>query len=129
MPSIEQTLGNQSWTTAHRQQLRDLFPIEPVKVSMELFLSVGFKLKLMGVDWRDQNDLPKMFSFLQRIELVDIKTFQGETYVLQHLSAEERAAYVRTQSLQKSAERINRTEPTNSVKDLVSSYLNKFKKS
>lgn len=89
MPSIQETLGNKAWVQAHLTELGELFPIIPVKVDMQLFLSVGFNIKIMGVDWRSNDDLPKILSFLQKLKLVDIKVVNGEAYVARRTSPSE----------------------------------------
>lgn len=128
MPTIQQTLGNESWVQANLPALRNMFPATPTKIDLGVFLSVGFKIKVLGVEWRDENDLPKIMSFLQKLKIIDIKTFEGETYVAPHISAANKAAYLSHITAQDSARQINRTEPPPAVKALAASYLDKIKK-
>lgn len=128
MPTIQQTLGNESWVRANANALRNVFPINPVQVDLTLLTSVGYKLKLMGVEWREESDLPNMFSFLQRLNIIEVKALEGKIYVLQYMSPSDRAHHLRTQAMQKGADKINRTEPPADVKALADEFLKKLMK-
>lgn len=128
MPTIQQTLGNQSWVEAHLPQLRNMFPVIPTKLELSMFLSVGFKIKVLGVEWYDQKDLPKIFSFLQQIKIIDIKLVAGEAYVARCLSPAEADQMAKAQAAQKAAAHVNRTEPPKDIKAIAAGVLNRLMK-
>ncbi len=63
---LMQTLGNEAWLTEHEDALKAVLPETFTHVANVNLLAIGFKLKLLGVDWRSQNELAGCMSFMER---------------------------------------------------------------
>ena len=55
--SLATTVGNKQWRDENRKALRELFPETLTHIANINFLSIGYRLKLLGVDWRSQDEL------------------------------------------------------------------------
>jgi len=67
---LEPTLGNPAWMAEHRDDLRQLFP-ETWTLGANLnLMAIGFKLKLLGVEWRSMDELSRILAFLTKYGVV-----------------------------------------------------------
>lgn len=64
--TLASTLGSREWIEANQEKLRDLFSRDGEAVTQRYLLMIGFKLKLMGVDWRTYDELVKTLIFLRK---------------------------------------------------------------
>lgn len=65
--SLMDTLGNESWLKANEQAVKDLLPDTWTHVGNLNGLQIGFRLKLLGIDWRTQDEFGKCMVYLERI--------------------------------------------------------------
>lgn len=68
--TIESTLGSQDWVKQHETELKNLLPDTWTHMQNLNALQIGFKLKLLGVDWRSENDFGKIMVFLEKIGIM-----------------------------------------------------------
>ena len=67
---LRPTLGDPKWLADNRDALRELFP-ETWTLGANLNLvAIGFKLKLLGVEWRSYDELSRILAFLTKIGVV-----------------------------------------------------------
>lgn len=66
------TLGSADWLQQNEREIRSLFPPEGVMIDQTFFMRLGFKLKLLGADWRSNDELIKSLLFLRKAGIVDI---------------------------------------------------------
>lgn len=55
--SVANTVANKQWRDKNRKALRELFPETLTHHANLNFLGIGFQLKLLGADWRSQDEL------------------------------------------------------------------------
>ncbi len=71
---LKDTLGEISWLAEHENGIKNLFPAEWTHV-LEFgqvgAMRVGFHLKLVGVDWRDQEEFGRIMVYLERVKLIE----------------------------------------------------------
>lgn len=60
------TLGNPRWLRDNETKIKDMFPKTWTHMDNLNIVSMGFKLKLLGVDWRSKDQLLKSILFLER---------------------------------------------------------------
>lgn len=70
---LEQTLGNETWLRENEAALRRLFPDTWTHVHNLNILRIGFKLKLLGVDWRSVEEMKTILKYLQKIGAVQVQ--------------------------------------------------------
>jgi hypothetical protein len=61
-----ETLGNDDWLKANEQKLKALLPETWTHMGNLNGIQIGFNLKLLGVDWRSQEEFGKVMVFLER---------------------------------------------------------------
>lgn len=64
MRFFDDTFDNVEWLQANEDKLRALIPEVPTEVDMGFFTRLGFQLKLMGVDWREIDEIPYVLARL-----------------------------------------------------------------
>jgi len=64
--SLENTLGNTKWLKENEAKIKELLPETWTHVSNLNGLSLGFKLKLLGIDWRSQDEFGRVMVFLEK---------------------------------------------------------------
>lgn len=71
---LRQTLGDIEWMTEHRNELRALFPETWTLAANLNMLQLGFGLKVVGVDWRNDDELAKVLTFLTKFGIVQFQS-------------------------------------------------------
>ena len=68
--SLKDTLGNEKWLRENEAKIRDLLP--PTWTHMENLngLKLGFGLKVIGVDWRSEDEFGRVMLFLEKIGML-----------------------------------------------------------
>lgn len=61
---MKDNLGNEEWLRANEPRLKALFPETWTHMSNLSVLQIGYGLKLLGVDWRSQDELANVMTFL-----------------------------------------------------------------
>ena len=68
--TLKDTLGNEVWIKANEQAIRDMLPKTWTHVNNLNGLQLGFKLKLLGVDWRSEQEFGKVMVFLEKVGMM-----------------------------------------------------------
>lgn len=68
--SLKNTLGNEDWLRKNEQAIREMLPTTWTHINNLNGLQLGFKLKLMGVDWRSQDEFGKVMVYLEKIGMM-----------------------------------------------------------
>ena len=64
------TLGNKAWMSANRDALRALFPATWTLNTNVNWLAFRFNLKLLGVDYRTEEEVGQIVVFLTKVGIV-----------------------------------------------------------
>jgi hypothetical protein len=68
--SIPNTLGDNDWLARNEQDIKQLLPQDWQQITPELGARIGFKLKILGIDWRSQDEFKKCLLFLEKIGFI-----------------------------------------------------------
>lgn len=68
--AIKGTLGSSEWLRSNEAGLKALLPPTWTHVENIDALKIGFGLKVLGVDWRSQDEFAKVMVFLERIGIL-----------------------------------------------------------
>jgi len=63
--SFEQTLGSKDWLNQNETALREMFPETWTHVENMKLLPIMYRLKTLGVDWREENEIPEILTFFR----------------------------------------------------------------
>ena len=74
--SLQDTLGNAEWLRANEQKVKDMLPETWTHIGNINGLHLGFQLKLLGIDWRSEEQFAKVMVFLTRAGFL---LMQGQT--------------------------------------------------
>ena len=66
MHSLTNTLGNSDWIAKHANELRGIFPLTWTHILNLNLLGIGFKFKVIGIDWRSEEEFAKTMVFLEK---------------------------------------------------------------
>jgi len=66
------TVGNSEWLSENQNTLRLLISPDGEVMTWKLILQIGFKLKLLGANWRTEEELVKAVTFLCKIGIYQI---------------------------------------------------------
>ena len=69
--SLNNTVRNPDWIAANREKLRELFPetfTHPTNIN---FLPIRFNLKLLGVDWRTDEQFAQCLAALETANIIN----------------------------------------------------------
>ena len=67
---IQDTLGNQKWMEGNAAKVKALLPETWTHVANLNGLQIGFGLKLIGIDWRSENEFGRCMVFFERCGLM-----------------------------------------------------------
>ncbi len=67
---ILDTLGSDDWLRANEDKVKALLPETWTHVANLNGLQIGFGMKLLGIDWRSQNEFGRVMVFLERAGFV-----------------------------------------------------------
>lgn len=67
---LQNTIGNEEWIRNNEQKLKDLLPKTWTHMSNLNGLKIGFGLKLIGVDWRSQDEFGKVMVWLEKVGIM-----------------------------------------------------------
>ena len=70
MISLMETLGNEQWLRDNEGEIRALLPETWTHVANLNGLQLRFKLKLLGVDWRSEDEFGRVMVYLERIGIM-----------------------------------------------------------
>lgn len=75
MHPLKDTLGNEKWLRENEAKLRALLPETWTLATNLNGLQLGFRLKLLGVDWRSEDEFGRVMLFLEKIGIMLRKDF------------------------------------------------------
>ena len=68
--SLVDTIGNQAWLEKNETAIKKLLPPTWTHVENINMLQVGYGLKLLGVDWRSDEELARCMAFFVSARLM-----------------------------------------------------------
>ena len=68
--SLQDTLGNENWLRKNEDAIKKLLPETWTHMHNLNGLQIGFGLKLLGVDWRSEDEFGRVMLFLERVRLM-----------------------------------------------------------
>lgn len=67
---FQETLGNVEWLKENESKLKEMLPETWTHIQNLNGLSLGFQLKLLGIDWRSEEEFGKVMVYLTKIGLL-----------------------------------------------------------
>lgn len=67
---LQDTLGNQQWMEANADKVKKILPETWTHIANLNGLQIGFNLKLLGIDWRSEDEFGKCMVFFERAGLM-----------------------------------------------------------
>jgi len=77
LQSLASTIGNEQWMRANRANLQSIFNEDWTKMDQQALLQLMFQLKLKGVQWTHESQIPKIMTFFQRVGICEHKSMPG----------------------------------------------------
>ncbi len=74
--TLDQTLGNPAWMAANANRIKHALPETWTHVSNLNALQLGFQLKVLGIDWRSQDEFGKVMVYLERVGIMKRQGYQ-----------------------------------------------------
>lgn len=68
--SVEETLGNTEWIRQHTVQLKSMLPQLWTHMRNLNGLQLGYQMKLLGIDWRTNEEFGRVMVFFEKIGLL-----------------------------------------------------------
>lgn len=70
MHKFQPTLGNADWLRKNEEGLRKLLPDTWTHMENLNALKIGFGLKVLGVDWRSEQEFGQIMVFLEKVGIL-----------------------------------------------------------
>lgn len=67
MSLLLKTLGDAQWVLDHEKAIKELLPQTWTHMENIDMMKLGFRLKLLGIDWRSELELAKCLVFFEKI--------------------------------------------------------------
>jgi hypothetical protein len=67
---LTETLGNTEWLKKNEQAIKEMFPKTWTHMNNLNGLQLGFKFKLIGIDWRSEEQFSKVMVYLEKIKII-----------------------------------------------------------
>ncbi len=67
---VQDTLGNETWMKANEDAIKDFLPETWTHMNNLQGLRIGFRLKLLGIDWRSEDDFGKIMIYLEKTKIM-----------------------------------------------------------
>lgn len=64
--SLIDTLGNEDWLKDNEEGIKEMLPETWTHIHNINGLQLGFRMKLLGIDWRSEDEFAKVMVFLQK---------------------------------------------------------------
>lgn len=68
--SLPDTLGSEEWLRANEEKVKALLPETWTHFANLNGLQIGYGLKLLGIDWRSQDEFGRVMLFLEKSRLM-----------------------------------------------------------
>lgn len=75
--SLEETIGNREWVKENEDKIKNILPETWTHIQNLNGLQLGFQLKLIGIDWRSEEEFGKVFVFLEKMGIL---LREGQTF-------------------------------------------------
>ena len=69
------TLGNEKWLRENEPKLREMLPETWTLMTNLNGLQLGFKLKLIGVEWRSEDEFGRVMLFLEKVGIMQRRDY------------------------------------------------------
>lgn len=73
--SLVSTLGNSAWLRDNETNLREMLPDTWTLMTNLNGVQIGFRLKLIGVDWRNEDEFSRVMIFLEKVGIMQRKDY------------------------------------------------------
>lgn len=70
MSSLADTLGNPQWMAENAEAIKKILPEAWTEILKLNGLQLGYQMKLIGIDWRSQDEFGKVMVYLERVGLM-----------------------------------------------------------
>lgn len=67
---LMQTLGNDEWMKANAPKIKNILPDTWTHIANLNGLQLGYQLKLLGIDWRSEDEFGKCMIYLESIGIL-----------------------------------------------------------
>lgn len=125
MSSVQETIGNPQWVVQHYVQVRDIFPAERQLMTQSDMIRVGFKMKLLGIDWRSENELAQVMVLCYHLGMYHQQVGDSNcVYVTRSQALIPPADFFKMSPAQLQANRILRSTPPPEIQDLAMQLIN-----
>jgi hypothetical protein len=64
--SLQDTLGNDAWLRENEDKVKALLPETWTHIGNLNGPQLGYRLKLLGIDWRSENEFSRVMLFLEK---------------------------------------------------------------
>lgn len=69
--AIKATLANKEWWTKNTAAVKDMLPSTWTHMENVNGLQLGFKMKLLGIDWRSEQEFAKVMIFFEKVGIME----------------------------------------------------------
>lgn len=67
---LQSTIGNDEWLRKNEKALKEIFPNTWTHMGNLNGLQIAFKFKLLGVDWRSEEQFSKVMVYLEKVKII-----------------------------------------------------------
>lgn len=64
------TLGNEHWVRKNEEAIKDVLPNSWTHMGNLNGLQIGFRFKLLGIDWRSEDQLSEVMVWLEKLGIM-----------------------------------------------------------
>ena len=68
--SLRDTIGNDEWLKKNEKALKEIFPDTWTHIENLNGIQIGFQFKLLGIDWRSEEQFTRVMTYLERIKII-----------------------------------------------------------
>lgn len=68
--NLQDTLGNEEWMKKNEAAIKEMLPDTWTHVNNLNGLQLGYKLKLIGVNWRSEDEFGRIMVYLEKIGMM-----------------------------------------------------------
>lgn len=68
--SLQDTLGNEQWLRKNEDNVKALLPETWTHMGNLNGLQIGYRLKLLGIDWRSEDEFGRVMLFLEKVGIM-----------------------------------------------------------
>jgi len=68
--SLRETLGSDEWLRANEEKVKALLPETWTHLGNLNGLQIGYRMKLLGIDWRSEDEFGRVMVFMERAKFM-----------------------------------------------------------